>query len=63
MTVTKKKYDHDKWSVMIVGSPQDLYWDIPLKVMILKTDSFRIQQSYPSVTPMNYNNDQNDKIF
>lgn len=50
MTVIKKKYDHDNWPVKNVG-------------MILKPDNSSNQQSYSSLTHMNYNNDQKDKIF
>lgn len=50
MTVIKKKYDRDNWPVKNIG-------------MILKPDNSSNQQSYSSLTRMNYNNDQKDKIF
>lgn len=50
MTVIKKKYDRDNWPVKNVG-------------MILEPDNSSNQQSYSSLTRMNYNNDQKDKIF
>lgn len=31
--------------------------------MILKPDNSSNQQSYSSLTPMNYNNDQSDELF